>query len=249
MASEEIKMKIKKALRAVGEFCFPSDVTCDSCSNELIAKTRYNLCAACSEIMPFVGEKHCLVCGTELHDEADYCIRCQNTESLFKINRSPLIYEGLAAKMVLDLKFYGKKFLAKTLAKMMCDCFISNNMQADILLAVPMTKKELKARGFNQSVLLMNEIAERLKIESSGALLKTRETKTQKNLTAKERAENLDGAFLALPSVKDKNVLLIDDVFTTGSTANACAKALLKARAKSVEVLTAAVTRQRIIME
>ncbi len=228
---------------------FPPDITCDVCFAELSSKTRFNLCGACLQQLPFVGESFCLVCGTALSDEANYCIRCQNTKSTFRVNRAPLLYEGLAVKMILSLKYNSKKYIASTLAALMCDSFISNAMQEpDFVTCVAMTSKELKQRGFNQSMLLAKEVSRRLNIPFENCLIKVKETKTQKKLTAKERAENLENAFVAIPDVKGKKILLVDDVFTTGSTANACARALHKSKAVSVDTLTAAVTPQKIFM-
>ncbi|MDD4839693.1 MAG: ComF family protein [Clostridia bacterium] len=241
---------LKNLWNAFLKTLFPPKVACDSCGLELVADTRYNLCSSCIEKLPFNNGKVCAVCGTPIDDEADYCIRCQNTESSFEKNRSPLVYQAETAKLILSLKFGGKKYLVDTLSALMADTFIDNRLIADVLVYVPMTNLERKKRGFNQSELLAVEIGKRLEIPVCKGLLKVKETSLQKELSAKERAENLAGAFLAVPEfVKGQSIVLIDDVFTTGSTANECAKALLKARAKRVNVLTAAVTKQRIFME
>ena len=93
------------------------------------------------------------------------------------------------------------------------------------------------------------EVGANLKIELARSLEKIKETPEQKKLTAKERAENLKSVFgISSQAVKGKDVLLIDDIFTTGATANECTKQLLKAGAKSVSVLTAAITALRPYM-
>lgn len=239
----KVKMTIKDAV-------YPEDITCDVCGEELTAKTRYRLCGDCSGKLPRVGEHICLVCGAPSTDEADYCIRCQQNESTFSKNRSPLVYDAIARDMVHMLKFGGKKYIAKTLGAMMCDEFLRRGIEADIAVFVPMTQDEEKGRGFNQSELLAREVGERLNMPVLPALVKTRETAAQKRLTGKEREENLKGVFACVfDEVKGRRILLIDDVFTTGATANACARALLKGGARDVCVLTAAVTKLKIPVE
>lgn len=250
-----IKQKIadffRKSAESLKAALFPENITCDLCGAELTAETRYPLCAACMEKLPVVGEHICKQCGVEIDDEADYCLRCQRVESRFDKNRSPLLYEGAAKGLIYAFKFAGKKYISNTLGAMMADCYLSRGMNADVIAFVPMSRKELRNRGFNQSELLAKNVAQRLNIPLYEALLKTKDTYQQKALTFKERAENLKGVFSVngdaeiKAAIKDKNVLLVDDVFTTGATADECAKVLLKAKVKSVSVLSAAVTKRK----
>lgn len=244
------KAKFSVAFSSVSSAIYPENITCDVCKAELVADTRYRLCAKCAENMPFNDQKKCLICGAPMENEADYCLRCQNNDSVFKKNRSPLVYEGLAKKLILQLKFGGKKYLATTLATMMADTFLKEHMEADVIVPVPMSKAEEKKRGFNQSSLIAYELGARLGRPVLPALIKNRETSQQKALTAKDRSENLKGAFVCIyKEVSGLKVLLVDDVFTTGATANECARALYKSRAKEVNVLTAAITKLKIFME
>lgn len=247
---ERLKRALGRAAAAVRDALYPPDITCDICGEELTAQTRYRLCARCTELLPRVGEHICLVCGTPIVDESDYCIRCQYEESAFAKNRSPLVYDGNARELIHMFKFGGKKYIAQTLGAMMADEFVLRNMSADIATFVPMTHSEEKNRGYNQSELLAREVADRLKLPLLPALVKTKDTASQKKLTGKERAQNLKNAFTCtFNQIKGRKILLIDDVFTTGATANACAEALLKADAREVSVLTAAVTKRKIPAE
>lgn len=231
--------------RAFGRAVYPPDVTCDLCGAELVADTRYNLCARCLSEMPFTGERVCLCCGAPHTDEADYCLRCQRTDSVFRHNRSPLVYEGAAKQLILDLKFGKKKYIAKLLGAMMSDDYLSRGGDSEIIVFVPMTAKEKSARGFNQAELLAREVGARLDLPVLPALEKIKESLPQKELSAKERAENLKGCFSAAYGeyIKGRKILLVDDVFTTGATANECASVLLKNKVKEVCVLTAAVAK------
>ena len=251
---EAIKTKIvdffKRGIKAFDKALYPMDCTCDVCGEELVADTRYRLCSDCIAKLPFANGHRCLCCGVPLADESDYCNRCQYERGAFVKNRSPLVYEGETRKIIYSLKFGKKKYLAQTLGALMADEFLKDNMEADIIVYVPMTEAEEKKRGFNQSELLAEEVGKRLNIAVLPALVKIKETKAQKELGGKERAQNLEGAFACVfEQVNNRKILLIDDIFTTGATANECAKVLLKSKAREVNVLTAAVAKLKIPVE
>lgn len=244
---ENFKWKVKSTLERA---LFPRDVTCDNCGEELVEDTRYCLCGDCIEKLPFIGEHRCEICGVKLFDEAMYCIRCENQEFVFEKNRSPFLYDGIIKKLVYKLKFDNKPYLAETLGKFMADEYKKSEMRDEIVVFVPMTEAEEKKRGYNQAELLASTVAKELGLPLLPALMKTKNTHQQKELNAKEREQNLEGAFICVFSqVKNRKILLIDDVFTTGATANVCSKVLLKAGAKSVDVLTIAVAKKRIPYE
>lgn len=240
-----------RAGKAVRAAVYPENITCDVCGAELVAETRYNLCAACTEEMPFITGHRCLNCGLPVNDEADWCMRCMNTESVYLAHRSPLVYEGKARTLVYALKFGGKKYIARLLGAMMSDAFLSCGMEGEIIVPVPMTEKDEKKRGFNQSELLARDIGERLNIPVLPALSKTKDTAPQKELSGRARRNNVKDCFSAAFAeyIAGRKILLVDDVFTTGATANECARTLLRAGAASVSVLTAAVTKPRLAVE
>lgn len=248
--SEKMSAFFKRLPKVIKDILYPENLTCDICGEELRVDTRYNICAKCVDDLPFIDGEICLNCGVTIDNEAQYCDRCQNNPSLFKINRSPLIYDGKARDMIHALKFGGKKYLVKTIGAMMADTFLKYRMEGEIIVPVPMTKADERKRGFNQAELLAYEVGARLNIPVLPALAKIRETSMQKELAGKERAENLTDAFeVVYPQVKDRKILLVDDIFTTGATADQCAKALLKAKCKEVSVLTACITKLKPLME
>ncbi len=250
MAVSKLKGVAKRVANAFRLALYPEDITCDICGGELTAQTRYRICASCLEKLPFVRGHRCVACGVPLSDEADYCNRCKEDRGVFVKNRSPLVYDGEAKRLMYALKFGKKTYIAKTLGALMADEFLKCNMTADIIVFVPMTRPEEKKRGFNQAELLATEIGARLNIPVLPALVKTRETSAQKQLKGKDRAKNLEGAFSCVfDEVKNRSILLIDDIFTTGATANECTKELLKRKAREVNVLTCAVTKLKIPVE
>lgn len=138
------------------------------------------------------------------------------------------------------MKFSGVKRLVRPLSALLSGLDIPD---ADIVIPVPMTKRSLLRRGFNQSALIAREISKwkgmPLDID---CLQKTKETAPQVGLRAEERMKNLRGAFSVSDDLRGKKVLLVDDVMTTGTTLRECSKALLKAGAESVACLVIART-------
>ena len=124
----------------------------------------------------------------------------------------------------------------------MLDFVRSLNWQMDLLIPVPLGKKRIKERGYNQIALVAQPLAYQLEIRyEPGALWKTRETRSQVGLTVSQRSENVQDAYQADSKVvNDKSILIMDDVATTGSTISACTAALRSAGAREVYVLTIA---------
>jgi len=146
--------------------------------------------------------------------------------------------------MISSLKFNGSLIGLATLAHLARNSeAIKNLTTPDMILPVPLHKKRLRQRKFNQAGLLAsNCFPELQRIIRTDVLFRSRQTQPQTGLSGKERRKNLSKAFSLkkTPEVKGKNILLIDDVFTTGSTVNECAKVLRKAGAKQIEVFTLA---------
>ena len=110
---------------------------------------------------------------------------------------------------------------------------------SDLIIPVPIHKKRLLKRGFNQSVWLGGEISKITNIPFDPfILIRTKDTKSQNGLSNIGRKNNMQGAFKTVKDIKDKNIILIDDVFTTGATVNSCARVLKRVGAKRVDVIT-----------
>jgi ComF family protein len=148
------------------------------------------------------------------------------------------IYEGILAEAINLYKFHGIKRLAGPLGEFLID--FSPEL-IDAVVPVPLSVSGLRNRGFNQSLLLAKTFADRKDIPLvMDGLLKCRETGPQIGLSAKERAKNLKDAFSVARRFDGYRVLLVDDVMTTGSTANECSRQLLRVGAEEVSVLTLA---------
>lgn len=146
------------------------------------------------------------------------------------------LYEGTLATAINLFKFHGIKRLSRPLGGLL----LAYNMHGiDALVPVPLSVSSLRKRGFNQSLLLAHAIAKKRKLRIIGdGLIKKTETSPQLGLSAQQRLKNIKGAFRAVKNFSGMRVLLIDDVMTTGATANECSRQLLKAGADEVLVLT-----------
>lgn len=196
-------------------------------------------CRSCwSSIRKYSGPS-CKICGLPFISEyAEVCGECLKKAPLFTRAESFGLYENVLAMAINIYKFHGIKRLYKPLGKLLLDLDVTAK---DAVIPVPLGIKGLRERGFNQSLLLAKVISENAKIPLViDGLMKIRETHPQVGLSAKERAKNLKGAFSPTRDFHKMKLLLVDDVMTTGATANECAKQLLKAGAEDVAVLTLA---------
>ncbi len=158
---------------------------------------------------------------------------------------SPFLYRGAGRELILALKYQGRRSLVPFLAGQMAEETLRRlgDRRADLALPVPLHPTRLRERGFNQAELLAEGVAERLGIPCRPDLLiRCRPTRPQAELTREERSRNTRGAFDLRPETRLKGLrlLLVDDVLTTGATAEACAALLKQAGARSVWAVTAA---------
>lgn len=169
----------------------------------------------------------------------------QNKENNFEEHLYIFQYEGRIRRMILNYKFKDKPYLYKTFVNFLLkeEIFFQILQTYDTIIPVPISKKRKKERGYNQSFLIANEIAKRLQMEcNSSCLVKTKNIIEQSKLKREERVDNIQGVYELKNSeiLKDKKVLLIDDIYTTGSTVNECCKMLKQAKLKNIGVLTIA---------
>jgi len=133
-------------------------------------------------------------------------------------------YEGVSEKLIKKLKFANKKRIAEDLGKIFTDFILENNIVADSVGFVPMSKKELRSRGFNQSLLIARAISKSTNIPLFLGIQKIRETEKQIGLSRAKRMKNVRNAFAFSKNVRG-SLIVVDDVFTTGSTAREIARA------------------------
>ena len=222
---------------------------CDSCGAELFDYPRHRLCGECEAKLLKTGESFCEKCGRATR-AAGVCLTCKTHAPKFTKAFSPFPYVGTAAKLVNRMK-NGDPRLALYLGERMTERFLSQTQETDLLvIPVPTTENRLKDRGYNQAETLAKSVASSLERAGKNVALdvevlqRTKENTAQKQLGFTDRAKNIAGAFHLHKRklVKDKTLLLIDDIMTTGATGSACAELMIHAGAKAVYFLTAVAT-------
>lgn len=235
---------MKNFLNKLTDLLFPPDIKCLVCGCELDGENSVNgFCNSCYAKMQFIVNP-CAICGDTMHNENIICVNCKNRKTTYFYNNTSVFeYSGIIKNLIVSAKFDGKRYLAKSMAKFMADSFNFNKFKCDIITFVASGTKRTKQRGYNLSELIATEFAKLVNLPTLATLVRVKESE-QKDKTFSERQKNISGAFETAPNLnlKGKNVLLIDDVYTTGATMNECARVLKLAGANEVFGLTFAHT-------
>ena len=200
------------------------------------------ICSGCSRTLPQITPPVCPRCGMPRSALAP-CPACHDREFAIDGIRSAFRFEGLVRQTVHEFKYRNLRSLSQPLAGMTDDCLTANHLPGEVLVPVPLHPKRLRERGYNQSALLAEEIGRLSGLPvASHSLSRTRHTPPQaKTGTVEERRANMKGVFSCRDrSLAGRQVILIDDVTTSGATLDACAGALKAAGAASVWGLTLA---------
>lgn len=220
---------------------------CPVCKGIVLPKGEL-ICPECVKELSFVKEPVCKKCGKEIAaEEAEYCFDCTKHRRSFEYGRALLNYNEAARVSMSMIKYRNKReyldFYAEAISLRYGRAIL--RMKAQALVPVPLHPSRLRTRGFNQAGLLALGIGKRLNLPVYPQLLiRKKKTEPQKRLNAKERLANLEEAFApgnVFPEVS--RVILVDDIYTTGSTAEACTRALLRAGTEKVYVLTICIGR------
>lgn len=215
-------------------------------------KKGIGICKHCMSNLTFLdGVPTCRICGCQLDGDEPFCVTCQTHQHYFSRAVSCLPYRDTVRHAVLQYKFGGRRDYSRTFSKLLYYRVLPFHKQLpfDCVVCVPMTKQSLAERGYHQTQLLATYIAHELGIPFlPEAFRKTKETPKQSTLLGyRARFKNVEKAFaLSMPTktFKGKNVLLIDDVLTTGATADAISKLLVSAGCSRIVVATLAGTQK-----
>ena len=202
------------------------------------------VCKKCEQNLPYNDKIVCEHCGRKTEIREEYCVTCKENMVSVDKARSVFSYEGTIRKLITIFKYDNARYLAEYFGDKMTLLYLKNCFNADGLIYVPMEEKAERKRGYNQSRLLAERISSKTEVPIFECLEKTKKTLRQARLNRKDRLKNLEGAFKVKKRkiLKDKTVVIIDDVTTTGATAEVIAKALKKSGAKLVYLLTVAST-------
>ena len=224
---------------------------CAGCSRTLDAEESTLFCPDCLTALDLISEPYCPLCGIPFVAEiskSHLCGDCLGGAHSFDRARAAGFYQGLIREVIHRFKYGGQTFLLKPLARMLVvpakDLIRLHRI--DTIMPVPLHYRRLRQRGFNQASLLARTLGPLLQIPVDYFSLKrTRWTDPQIGLSRNQRAANVKGAFSlkSAEKIKDKGILLLDDVLTTGETVNQCVGVLKKdGGAREVVVLTVART-------
>jgi ComF family protein len=237
---------LKEILTGIADLIFPP--RCITCDNLLEQRGPLPLCASCEEKIRFIRSPLCPRCGLPFpaaEGEDHFCGDCIIAEKPYAVARAVGEYEETLLTAIHRFKYRGKTGIGEILGGIMADfaAGIWDMKVFDLIIPVPLHLRKLRERGFNQSVILARRISKRFDIPLDLTSLR-RElfTPPQVGLGREERSANVRGAFSATrpERITGRRILLVDDVFTTGSTLTECTRVLIRANAESVAVLTLA---------
>ncbi len=198
--------------------------------------------------LTFITDPACLRCGVPMEFDLGMpttCTPCQEKEPVYTQARAALVYNDASRDLALKFKHGDRTDALVSFVPWMERVGKELLQKADLVVPVPLHRRRLLARRYNQSALIAQALSQKSGVPCAMQLLvRKRATPPQGHLHIKEREKNVAKAFLVNPDaqadIKGKNILLIDDVLTTGATVNECARVLLKEGAKEVNVLTLA---------
>ncbi len=219
--------------------------SCPICKNPSTDHEIAPICQGCwGKISPYNGPL-CQICGKPLVSEVSItCSECISDKPAFKYARSFGLYEGTLKEAINLYKYHGIKRLSRPLSHLLLRMNPAPSWwEVDVILPVPLHKRKLRQREFNQSALLAKYIGRQLGIPVIlTCLIKLRDTLPQVELSGEDRKKNVRGTFGIRNKglIQGKNLLLMDDVFTTGATVRECCRVLKKAGAGDIYVITLA---------
>ena len=212
---------------------------CAGCGS--IVADVHSFCADCWKQIEFLGSAGCVTCGLPLEaTDADHCAICLARPPRIDRTRAAVAYGDVARGLALRLKYGRKIAIARTMARYMAPLVDADRAGA-LLVPVPLHRLRLWQRGFNQSAIVARELSRRTGLETDAAVLKrVKRTPPLKGMSLLQRRRVVAGAFKVAnrAAIDGRTVVLDDDVLTTGSTANACARELRRAGAARVELIS-----------
>ncbi|MGD0022161.1 MAG: ComF family protein [Smithellaceae bacterium] len=239
-------MIINEVLRHISDIIFPPQ--CISCAAILQPLKEKGFCSPCREKVKFLTGSLCPICGMMFFDSpaaSHLCGNCLENKPYFSSARAVASYETIILNAIHQFKYGRNLSIGALLASFMADFSFPDLEFKDysLIIPVPLHIKKLRKRGFNQAIILAAAIGKKWQIPVNFSLLKRcKFTLSQTGLDKKERERNIKRAFEVTDRAKvaGRNIILVDDVYTTGATLNECAKILTKAEAQKVAVLTLA---------
>jgi ComF family protein len=232
--------------RALRDLVFPP--SCVHCGGLVEASPLRHVCSACEPLIVRVESPHCPCCGHPYFGETEgerLCVHCEGLKPEFGEGKTAVLFKGPARALVHALKYrHGLHVLEDVATLVAAHPEVGDFIRGSVLVPVPLHPRKQRERGYNQSQLLAETMAKAVGGEGTRVeelLCRVADTQTQTNLDREQRRANLKNAFALAPGAaitESQSYILIDDVFTTGSTLNACAGVLRRAGCLKVNVVT-----------
>jgi len=204
------------------------------------------VCAVCRDKLPYITGERCAICSKEISNDIGVCNDCRKKEHVFRQGFSLYAYDATLEHIIAGVKYAKRwgslEWLTKELAYH--SVMYMKRWQPQLIIPVPLNYKKLRLRGFNQAGVIAKNIAMEYNVPyENNMIVRTRNTKPQKQLSDEERAANLKDAFyldeVVFARYKNlKRVVIVDDIYTTGSTIDMCAKKLAEAGVADIYFLT-----------
>lgn len=233
---------VKKYLTALKNIIFPA--LCFSCERKI---NQGFICSSCEEQIELIYPPLCKLCGSSIYDNKTFlCKNCLGKKYSYDRMISAAYYKDPLISLIHSFKYTNHDYLDNFLATIMIKHFtkigldISNH---DLITAVPMHKLKLKERGYNQSELLAKLLAKHFKISFRNDIIIEQKYKpSQTTLDKRQRKLNIENAFIVNTQLKNEKIAIVDDIFTTGATAQSISQALKDKGAGFITILTLAKT-------
>ncbi|WP_343345250.1 ComF family protein [Terrisporobacter petrolearius] len=244
--SKLIPNNIKETIKIAINYVYPRNITCIICDNPIKLKNPYSLCRSCFKELRFILDG-CNKCGKPIvnrnleRESLIECNYCYNKIFYFDKAIACIEYDDISKKLILDFKYKSKTYLCRYVAYLMKEKILLEDIKADYILFVPLHKKRLKKRGFNQAEKIANKLSDLINIPVLDCISREKNTKKLYKLNKEDREKELKNGFKVknnINLIKNKNVILIDDIFTTGSTANEISKVLKINAANNICIFT-----------
>jgi len=238
---------VQRLVRGASELVFPPQCRCCRKTGLDISA---GLCTGCLQNIPYIDGPLCRVCGRDFvssQPAAHICGQCLRRPPAYSRARAVTYYEEPVRTLLHRLKYRFDTTAIGPLLEIARSFDISPFESSDIIVPVPLHRQRLKDRGLNQALLLAHLVFEDQKDKIvPETLVKKRRTPSQTDCDAAGRRRNLRGAFALGDgiSIRNKNICLVDDIYTTGTTVGECARTMMKAKAADVVVLTFARVRE-----
>ncbi len=218
---------------------------CPICGKSILDEDGAGFCKDCISLMIPINEPCCPGCSTPYPSASfgHFCQECSERERYYDLGRSLFIYHGKIKEAVHLFKYGGRRSLINSFEELIPRKIPAPLGKYDLVIPVPLHIRKLRKRGFNQSLLIARTVGKLWDIEVDPFILKKiKDTPPQTELSYDERVINVKGAFSVNnpERILKKNILIVDDVFTTGSTIRECARELKRSGAKRVDFFTVA---------